>query len=193
MTYKKNKNSTTKKLIIAGSVIALLAIALFISEKTKFTNFIKIHNQEQPAISQNPDQSTLPQQKIDDSPAKPTDNDNINKQKETDPKQPTDQPPTTVKGSVTISRATQDSDGIVRVRAIVDGLKSGSCTATLNNGSNNTVGNSTVTYVGSYYSCGVIDFKASDFATSGDWSLKLKVTEGNSIIESEPTTVTVKK
>ena len=194
MTYKKAKNSNTKKIIIALSVLAFLGVALFISEKTKLTNFIKIHKQEQQIVTQNQPESTLPENKIDDSPAKPTDNDAINKQKETDPKQPTDQtPPTTIKGNLTISRATQDSDGVVRVRAIVDGLKSGSCTATLTNGSNTANATSTITYVGSYYSCGIIDIKLADFAVSGDWILKLKATDASSIIESEPTTVTVKK
>jgi hypothetical protein len=91
---------------------------------------------------------------------------------------------------ITISRAGQ-VDNSISVRTIIDGAKTGDCTATFTRGSDTVTKTSSIVFEVNSYTCN-IDIPTSDFNASGTWSMSVIAKSGstNSQAATQPVTIT---
>lgn len=137
--------------------------------------------------------STGNQTDIDYSPAKPSDNQEINKQKESDPGGAPSNPPSSSELSVIMTRAALDTDNVVRVRAQVYGATAGTCTISLTKKDSSKAQFSDSKTVSSLpngtYSCGT-DIAKSQL-DAGTWDAKVLLNAGGKTAVSETLELTI--
>ncbi len=162
-----------KKKLLIFTPVTLLVIGgvVFALERTGVTNFYS-----DPLDTSQEELVVEPEQKIDYSPASPTDNDDINKQKESGFNQPSAPTPTTT-AYVTITRAIATPSS-VELNALLSGVSDGGCTATISNGSTALTSSSIVTQQDQYTYCANFTFDRSKLS-EGKWQVEVSVTSAD--------------
>ena len=173
---KPVKKSFNRWLVIGPASLLLITGVLFGLEKT---NVINLYHSSTP--EQTPTTEQRPVNQVDYSPASTTDNEDINKQKESG--QTTTAPAPTNDLNVVLTAKDQSGPSKpLEVRTVITPLTtSGICTLTLSKSGASSI-TKTVALVdqGSYSTCENLDISADQFSTSGTWNLSLVVTGPNS-------------
>ncbi len=169
-----SKKSTLSKAIYISAIIALAASFLFVVlEKSQVTNFYT-----KPVISTQND--TRPVNDVQYTPADPTDNDQINQEKQDgtiaiDP----DTPEPTSPINVVLTAANQDTaGGPVVIRVLLTDVSSGSCDIKLQQDSTIKEFTKNVVNAGTYYNCEALDVPVGDLS-AGTWALTVTVASGD--------------
>ena len=187
---RTSRSKRYRKLLLPLALGALILAA----------GFFIIRNHNNTPASSSTSSNTLPTvapKKIDNSPARPSDNTANETRKSSSSDSPTLNNSGATSGnlSVTISnaRVITDSSGdkFVHVGNLVNGASSGTCTLTATKtGQPKVTDTGTVQLDGNTYDCGVFNTPTSKFPSSGTWNLTLTVTSGSSS-GSATSTVTI--
>lgn len=159
--------SIHKKLIIGGAAAAMLVGGYFYyrSATTKDPIVVPAESTETEENKQPKGIRSVPSQD------KPESSDELQKSSEV---------------TVTITSA-RTSDGKVRVRALVSGLKSGYCTATFEKSGVRSVEQTVpIGIVTSYYACQGFDIPVSQFPSKGTWTVEVMASSGGKFNISSP-------
>lgn len=206
-TYNLRPSTATKvrsrkrwPLLALGGVL-FVALVIFTLDRT---NVINLTNRKtnKSAVQTDGDQANNipPANKIDYSPATPTDNQDINNQKESavPPTTPNPNPtptPTPPAGDFTINvvQADQTSAGAAfQVRTILSKLSGGTCELRLTrSGQSDIVKTASTIQQPTYMSCAGFDVPISEFHANGDWHMLLKVTDPNGAQKTDERTVQI--
>jgi hypothetical protein len=171
-----------KNIIIATTLVALSGITMglyFATKPDKPTTATQSGSLPTTGpVAQLQPSTPVPKPPIDNTPAKPSDNTAINAIKEADPKTTTPVVPVVPTSDtliVTMTRSALDADGIVRVRGLVSGATTGTCTVDFRQGSVIKTITSTMIAQLDNYGCGAMDIKKTDMGT-GKWDVSLYAT-----------------
>lgn len=197
MKQKISKKQSSFLRLLAPFFVVLFfaAVAICISEKLKFTDFIKTHKTANSASSNSTttdEQKPEPTPTVNLAPATSTDNQDSTKTKEsadTTPTPATNPVNGSFEGKVVLSRWSLSGNSLL-VRGIVSGVTSGTCTAivTASDGSQYSQ-SASVRNTGTGYDCGSIDIETSKLK-SGDNTVMIKLI-GSGSSESESQHITI--
>jgi hypothetical protein len=169
------KQSNNGKIIYFSAISVLVVVfGLFVLEKSHVTNF---YTKASPSEAE----QVQPVNTIDYSPATPTDNEGINKQKEdgTLGSDTTQQPNNSAPINVVLTAAGQDQvGGPVVVKALLTDVKNGSCALMLTKDDVIKNYSAAVVNTGTYYSCDGFAVPVADLS-AGTWVVNLSVTSGS--------------
>lgn len=178
---------TKRSVIILGISAILLAATALALEKSGVTNFYQNDPEPPTAQTETAPSTATEQEKIDMSPAQPTDNDAINKVKESGPGQ---QPPSTNSGITIVITRTTELNGIIQVRSMISGASSGACSLKLTK-SDTLVekSNALITLIDNTKSC-QFDVPKNELST-GSWSAVISLSSADKVGQSEPRSIEV--
>lgn len=172
---KNNKVSIGKIIYVSAALALAVFFVLFVLEKTQVTNFYSKPVSNEVIYEENP------VNKIDYSPADPTENDEINNKKEsgeltndnvdqTQPGEPID---------VVLTAAGQDNvGGPVVVRVLLTDVNNGTCSIKISKDDVVKQFNRQVVNAGTYYNCEALDIPVSELS-QGQWNLDVSVVSGD--------------
>lgn len=162
----KNKKKLIIALIIVAALLAAAGAYIWIARPFQ-TNQVASDTEQRPVNT------------VDYSPATEDEKKDSEAAKDRIVDQENNPPQPTGNVVVTIIRANQMSAGQpLSIRTSVDGASTGTCSATLKNGSQTVTGNGTIAFNATSYSCN-IDIAASSFPTGGQWTLEVTATNGS--------------
>lgn len=170
----KKQSSNGKILYFSAIAVLFIVFGLFVLEKSHVINF---YTKDTPAETE----EVQPINTIDYSPASPTDNEDIDKQKEdgslgNDSMQ---QPNNSAPINVVLTAAGQDQvGGPVVVKALLTDVTNGTCALTLTKDGIAKNYSAAVINTGTYYSCEGFNVPVGDLS-SGTWMVNLSVTSGS--------------
>lgn len=184
---RKNKKTSRRRLLVLASVLFVIlctAGALFVWQKNKSDNNQNTNGQSNSDIR--------PQNTVDYSPAEESDNKDVEDAKSNPSKVPTtidnqtSNPSGQVEFSVTVTGANPDNTNkLVRVSSLVNGVTSGTCVVTFNKaGQSKVTATNQVELQNNSYVCPNFSIPFSQFPAGGEWDVSLAVTNNGKTVNA---------
>lgn len=190
-TDKKSVKKTSRRWMLVIPVLLLVSAGtLFGLEKS---HVINLYTRKTSSVVPTTTTESKPINQVDYSPATPTDNEDINKQKESGQIDTNPTTPDTL--SVTLTSSAKVDSGPLDVRAIIAPLiNSGTCTLTLTkSGATSIIKTANVAPQNTYSTCESLVVNPDEFSQAGNWDLSLIVTGPNNLRGSAKDTAEITK
>ena len=169
------KKILSKLIYVSASLVLVFSFLIVALEKT---NIIDLYKKPVP-------DEVRPTNDVDYSPAKPEDNTQINKSKESEKSVSNNEVNLSEPISITLSAARQDSPGgPLVVLVLVHNSVSGECITTVSNSIIEKVYRKNIESAGNYFNCQPLSIPMSELS-AGTWQVNVVVTEGDRKGEAE--------